>query len=105
MIRTLLVLALLTGCSTVGKVALSTLTSKVPSVEAQIGKENNKTLVLGTSEQIKGDKVEKVVEASKVDTVNIQQTPLWMIVLLVLGWLLPSPNEIANWFRNLFKRK
>jgi hypothetical protein len=55
---------------------------------------------VGTVDQSSAD-----VKADTVETVNIQQTPVWMIILLVLGWLLPSPNEIGRWFKGLFKRK
>lgn len=71
---------------------MSAIAGSGPKVEAQIGKENTK--VIGFSEQVAGDK--KIVE--KAETVTIQQTPPWVLFLLVLGWLLPSPNEIAGWF-------
>jgi len=45
------------------------------------------------------------VKADKVETVNVSNTEPWVILLLILGWLLPSPNEIARWVSNLFKRK
>ncbi len=44
------------------------------------------------------------VVAENIKEVTIQQTPLWMLVLLVLGWLFPSPNEIARSVRGLFKK-
>lgn len=37
--------------------------------------------------------------------VTIQEVPPWVVLLLILGWLLPSPNEIGRWITNLFTRK
>lgn len=95
---------LLAGC---GGGPLSLLTGGGPSVAAnvQAGKENTQQAVV-KQERIEAgrDVVQQTnpVVAQEVKEVNIQQTPMWMIVLLVLGWLLPSPNEIARWIRGLF---
>ena len=43
--------------------------------------------------------------AENVDTVTINETPIWMIVLLIIGWILPTPNQIAKSILGLFKRK
>ena len=78
-----------------------------PQVSANVGKDITQQVVANQETSTAGrDIINKVssLEASKVDQVNIQQTPVWMIVLLVLGWLLPSPNEISRWIRGLFKR-
>jgi len=93
-----------------GTSPLSLLTGGGPNVAAntQVGKTNSQTV--GTTTNNSNSNVDKVdqssndLKAETVDTVNIQQTPIWMIVLLILGWLLPSPNEIARWFKGLFKR-
>lgn len=45
------------------------------------------------------------VKAESVGTVEVSNTEPWMILLLILGWLLPSPNEIGRWILSLFKRK
>lgn len=93
-------LLLTTSCSAIGTAALKSLTSSGPSVEAQVGKDNTK--VIGISEQVKGDK--KTVEAQEIKTVVVQQVPPWVLLLLVLGWLLPSPGEISRKIRGLWKR-
>lgn len=49
--------------------------------------------------------VEAKVSAEKVDKVTVNEIQPWVILLLILGWLLPSPNEIGRWVSNLFKRK
>lgn len=95
---------LLASCSTVGKVALSSLTnSGGPKLDAQIGQTNSKTYTVGVVDQVAGDKVTKTVEAAEV--VNIQQTPFWIFIFLIAGWILPSPNEMARTIIGWFKRK
>lgn len=93
---------ILASCSPLGL-----LTGGGPNVAAnvQAGKENVQQAV---ANQIKKEAGRDIVEqqapvvAENIKEVNIQQTPLWIIILLVLGWLLPSPNEIARWIRGLF---
>jgi hypothetical protein len=106
--RVLLLVALLalSGC---GKGPLSLLTGGGPNVAAnvQAGKENTQQAVAVQQKTEAGrDIIQKTspVEAQNIEEVNIQQTPMWILVLLILGWLLPSPNEIARWIRGLFKR-
>lgn len=100
-----ILICLLSSCSTLsplGKLGGVNTAANIP-----VGKEITQQVVASQETSTAGgDIVNKVssLEASKVDQVNIQQTPIWMIVLLVLGWLLPSPNEISSWIRGLFKR-
>jgi hypothetical protein len=79
-----------------------------PNIAAngQAGRTNSQTL--GTTEvysnqveteggsTVRIDQVPAEVKADNVETVNITDTNIWLIILLVLGWLLPSPNEIAR---------
>jgi hypothetical protein len=102
--KLLLLVLLLTGC---GASPLSLLTGGGPNVAAnvQAGKENTQQAVANQTRTDAGRDViqqSSPVIADQIKEVNIQQTPIWMIVLLVLGWLLPSPNEIARWIRGLF---
>lgn len=88
---------------------LSLLTGGGPNVASNIqaGKENTQQAVVSQTKTEAGrDVVQQTspVIAEQIKEVNIQQTPLWMLILLILGWLLPSPNEIARWIRGLFKR-
>ena len=101
----LLLTLLLSGCGG----PLSLLTGGGPNVAAQVqaGQENTQQIVANQSTTRAGrDVIEQTnpVIAKEVKEVNIQQTPIWMIVLLILGWLLPSPNEISRWIRGLFKK-
>jgi hypothetical protein len=106
--RVLLLVALLalSGC---GGGPLGLLTGGGPNVAAnvQAGKENTQQAVAVQQKTEAGrDVIQQTspVVAENIKEVNIQQTPLWILVLLILGWLLPSPNEIARWIRGLFKR-
>lgn len=45
------------------------------------------------------------VKADNVEKVQISNTEPWVILLLILGWLLASPNEIGRSILSLFKRK
>jgi hypothetical protein len=72
-----------------------------PNVAAnvQAGKENNQS-VIDNSSDVSGENVSidnsQVSASGKVESVKIlnQDIPMWVIVLLVLGWMLPSPREI-----------
>lgn len=109
-----LVLMLMAGCS---GTPLSLLTGGGPNVAAntQLGETNQQ--VLGTSEttkvdvkdvqgtvQVSNDKNEVSTDSGSVVVNKTEIDPL-LLILLVLGWLLPSPQEIARGFINLFKRK
>jgi hypothetical protein len=105
--RILLLVALLalSGCGG----PLSLLTGGGPNVAAnvQIGKENTQQVVAVQQKTEAGrDVIQQTspVVAENIKEVTIQQTPMWMLILLILGWLLPSPNEIARGIRGLFKR-
>ena len=67
------------------------------SVEAQVGKNNEK--VMGIKKETTA---EFVVEDSKFGSIEAktvtvdEQVPFWVWMLMILGWLLPSPTEIYN---------
>lgn len=80
------------------------------AANTQIGAENNQTLGVSNSysaqtvdapaarvEQSQGQ-INKITSEGAENIVYNENSPL-MILLLVLGWLLPSPNEIANTVR------
>ena len=95
----------LTGC---GASPLSLLTGGGPNVAAQVqmGKENNQAVVSQTTRTEAGRDVNQAqVQADEVKEVTIQEVPPWVVLLLILGWLLPSPNEIGRWITNLFTRR
>ena len=108
--RLLLLLLVLTSMPSC-KGPLGLLTGGGPNVAANIqaGKTNSQTL--GTTKIVEqktesGDikSVDSKVSAESVEKVTVNETQPWVILLLILGWLLPSPNEIGRWIKSLFKR-
>jgi len=105
MVRTLLLLLLLSSCGTI-----PFLSGGGPNVAAntQIGKENNQGVNTSIDRSVRPVlRPEGPVENLQQDnstTNNTEIDPL-LLILLVLGWLAPSPNEIARGIRNLFRRK
>jgi len=106
-VRPLILVALLalTACS--GPLGLLTGGGPKVSANVQAGKENTQQLVGNqTNTEAGRDIVQQTspITSDNIEEVTIQQTPLWMMLLLILGWLLPSPNEISRFIRGLFKR-
>lgn len=98
----LLLYALLTGCAALG--ATSVLTDALSSsdgvsVEAQVGKENTKQIV-GQQNEITND----VAGDQNTITVMNQDIPFSFLVLLVVGWILPTPAGIWRGITNMIKR-
>lgn len=113
----LLALMLTVSCS---KGPLSLLTGGGPNVAAnvQAGKTNSQTI--GTTNNIspsvslrpkaRVDTIDQSntntkVSSDRVETVVINEVPVWVVLLLILGWLLPSPQEITRVLLKVFKRK
>ena len=105
MVRTLLLLLLLSSCGTI-----PFLSGGGPNVAAntQIGKENYQGVNTSVDRSVRPVlRPEGPVENLQQDnstTNNTEIDPL-LLILLVLGWLAPSPNEIARGIRDLFRRK
>ena len=105
---------LMAGCS--GS-PLSLLTGGGPNVAAnvQAGKTNSQTvgttnvteqkLVRPKARNINQTADTNQVRSDSVETVVVNEVPVWVVLLLILGWLLPSPNEIGRWIRSLFVKK
>jgi len=95
---------------------LDLLTGGGPNVAAnvQAGRTNSQTV--GTTENlqqkivrpqardIRQSKDTNKVQSDSVSSITINEIPAWVILLLVIGWLFPSPGEIANniskWWTN-----
>ena len=114
--RWLILVLFLSGCglSTLGLLG----GSDGPTVNsnAQIGAENRQAVmsVEQTEEVTAGrdvvtTKVLKEIETGMVEKLNIQNIPPWVMLLLLLGWLLPTPTEmgrsIFNFILLLFGRQ
>ena len=84
------------------------------AANTQIGKTNTQTLgqteiteqsiVRPQARDIKQTSDTNKVSADELRDVTINEVPMWVILLLILGWLLPSPGEIGRSLVNLFKR-
>ena len=81
---------------------------------AQIGKENTQQVVAQQTTQDAGRDIvteTKEVEAASIEDLTIKNTniPVWVMLLLILGWLLPTPTQIGQGIYTLltlpFKRK
>ena len=116
--RWLILVLFLSGCglSTLGLLG----GSDGPTVNsnAQIGKENRQSVMsVEQSEEVSAGRdviqteIIKEVETGSVGSLDIINTniPPWVILLLILGWLLPTPTEIGrgimNFILTLFGRK
>ena len=110
--RWLILVLFLSGCglSTLGLLG----GSDGPTVNsnAQIGAENRQSVMSVENTTSAGrDIVKKEVETGSVGSLDIINTniPPWVMLLLILGWLLPTPTEIGrgimNFILTLFGRK
>ena len=45
------------------------------------------------------------VATERVENLTINEIPVWVILLLVLGWLLPTPTQIGQSFLGLFRKR
>ena len=101
MVRWLILVLFLSGCglSTLGLLG----GSGGPTVNsnAQIGAENRQSAVSIEETTSAGrDIVSKELETGMVEKLNIQNIPPWVMVLLLLGWLLPTPTEMGRGMLN-----
>lgn len=108
LIASLLLLTTLAACGGLTGLAASAIIGGGPRVDSQIGQDNVRQNQLG--QQIITTRDNSRVDLShlksdNVDNVTINDTNFWIIVLLILGWLLPSPGEMWRGLLNAFKRK
>lgn len=101
----ILLVVLLSSCSALKTAASLASPSDGVSVDAQIGKEANKQVVVG--DQNKTDTGDIVTKGTEVtgETVTVNnETPLFRMLLsytavFIVGILMPSPFEIVRWVR------
>jgi hypothetical protein len=85
------------------------------AANTQLGKTNTQTIGTTNNTEQKlqfntADRVFQTTDTSKVKTdtvenLTVNEIPPWVILLLILGWLLPSPNEIGRSILSIFSRK
>lgn len=102
----LVLTAVLAGCS-----AMDLVNPGGPQVNtnAQVGQENTQQVVANqTSNDVEGDQNNSrdAIEVRE-GGVTINNTPMWLVVLLVLGWVLPTPWTMLKglWYALPFTRK
>ena len=112
MVRWLLVVLLLSSCGLSTLLPLGGSGGPTVNSNAQIGAENRQSVMSVENTTSAGrDIVTKEVETGKVENLDIINTniPPWVMLLLILGWLLPTPTEMVRGFMNfiltLFGRK
>ena len=96
---------LLSSCSQLNPLSFLSGGTNV-AANTQIGKENSQNVGVNTTFRPvirpEGD-VEEVNQDNS--TTKITEVDPLLLLLLVLGWLAPSPNEIGRGFIRLFRRK
>lgn len=117
----LLVLISIPSCSKVGALGLLTGGGTNVAANTQIGKTNNQTI--GTTQTVapsvsvrpnaRVDNIDQSVTDTKVSTdrvesLTINEIPPWVILFALIGWLLPTPaqmaSSIANFVLLLFRK-
>ena len=110
----LVVCLLLSGCGLSSLGLLGGGGGPTVNSNAQIGKENRQSVVSVEQTTSAGRDIvqtTKEVETGTVENLDITNTnvPPWVILLLILGWLLPTPTEIGrsimDFILRLFGRK
>ena len=116
--RWLVLLLFLSGCGLTSLLPFGGSGGPTVNSNAQIGKENRQSVLsVEQSEEVSAGRdviqteVLKEVETGSVENLDIINTniPPWVMLLLILGWLLPTPTEIGrgimNFILTLFGRK
>ena len=109
-------ITLIQGCTALGlvKAVMPGNSGTSVNANAQVGKENTQQVVANQQNtKIEGENVnvsqketDTSINTSKVDSLvqNNTNVPMWYLLLLVLGWLLPSPQEIWAGFVSSMER-
>ncbi len=112
--RWLVLVLLLSGCGLTSLLPFGGSGGPTVNSNAQIGAENRQAAVSVEQTTSAGRDIiqtTKEVETGKVENLDITNTniPPWVILLLILGWLLPTPTEIGrsitDFILRLFGRK
>ena len=107
----LLLAAMIAGCSPIG-LPLGGGTNV--AANTQIGRENTQTVgqdkrfqpevrTEGTIETVEQSSNE--LRTGSVENLQVTNIPPWVILLLIIGWLLPSPGEMGRSIASIFRRR
>ena len=111
--RWLVLTLLLSSC---GLTSLLPTSGTNVAANTQLGKENKQAVVTYEEEETNNAGRDIITETKEVEAgpvekllIKNQNIPPWVIMLLLLGWLLPTPTQIgqsiANFVLALFRRK
>ena len=109
-LSTLLAIALLTttlsSCSQLNPLSFLSGGGTNVAANTQIGKENTQTIGINNSSRpvLRPEGPVDTVVQDNSTTKNTEVDPL-LLLLLVLGWLAPSPSEMGRGILKLFRRK
>ena len=101
MIRVVILALLLTACSPLDLIKPMLSGSSGPSLEVEtvVGDKE----VVGVGQVGDSSTISTESLSGGVNTTYIEDIPPWVVILLILGWLLPSHTEIyreiKSWFR------
>lgn len=112
----LVICLLLSGCGLSSLGLLGGGGGPTVNSNAQIGKENKQAVVTYEEEESNNAGRDIITETKEIEAgpvekllISNQNIPPWVMLLLILGWLLPTPTEIgramANFVLALFRRK
>jgi hypothetical protein len=73
-----------------------------PSLEVDTTVGDKEEAVVGSigSQEIEAESI-----TGGVNTTNVEEVPLVFMLLMILGWLMPSPSSIYTEIKSWFKRK
>jgi hypothetical protein len=101
----LLILPLLTGCSALSALLPSFGDGPSVNANAQVGKENTQQIV-GSQTEADGE-AQVADQANRVEGTQIinEDVPMWLwgIVILLAGWAIPTPMDMALGVVNFFR--
>ena len=85
------------------------------AANTQLGQENNQTIgqsnrtslsvVRPQARDIVQTQNDKQVVSDRVETLTINEIPAWIILLAIIGWLLPTPQEMLRTLWNGIRGK
>jgi len=101
MIRVVILVLMLTACSPLDLIKPMLSGSSGPSLEVETVVGDKEESVVGSIGDTSTISTESL--SGGVNTTYIEDIPPWVVILLILGWLLPSHTEIyreiKSWFR------
>lgn len=121
MIRALMIgaaILALAGCTGVARGVAGAALGGGPNVAANVQGGKTNTQTVGTTQiteqkldRVTADKIEQstgdnVVRTERVERITVRnEAPPWVWLLLIAGWVLPSPGEITRALASVFARR